>query len=59
MDCEKIKAVILKEMNPIYSLKGLMLKLELQSFVHLMRRAESLKNTLMLGKIEDKKRRGQ
>ena len=59
MDCEKIKPVILKEMNPKYSLEGLMLKLELQSFVHLMRRADSLKNTLMLGKIEDKKRRGQ
>ena len=59
MDFKKIIPVIPKEMKPKYSLEGLMLKLELQSFVHLMRRAESLKNTLMLGKIEDKKRRGQ
>ena len=49
---------ILKEINPEYSLEGLMLKLKLQYFVHLMRRAESLEKTLMLGKIEVK-RRGQ
>ena len=49
---------ILKEINPDYSLKGLMLKLKLQSFAHLMRRADSLEKTLMLGKIEGKRRRG-
>ena len=50
---------ILKEINPEYSLKRLMLKLELQYFGHLMRRTDSLENTLMLGKIEGMKRRGQ
>ena len=50
---------ILKEINPEYSLEGLMLKLKLQNFGHLMRRADSLKKTLMLGKIEGRKRRGQ
>jgi len=51
---------ILKEINPEYSLEGLLLKLKLQYFVYLMRRANSLEKTLMLGKmIEDKKRRGQ
>ena len=50
---------ILKEISPDYSLEGLMLKLKLQSFVHLMRRADSLEKTLMLGKIEDRRRRGQ
>ena len=50
---------ILKEINPEYSLEGLMLKLELQFFGHLMRRADSLKKTLMLGKIEGRKRRGR
>ena len=49
---------ILKEINPDYSLEGLMLKLELQCFVHLIRRADSLEKTLMLGKIEGR-RRGQ
>ena len=48
---------ILKEISPEYSLKGLMLKLKLQSFGHLMRRADSLEKTLMLGKIEGRKRR--
>ena len=43
---------ILKEINPEYSLEGLMLKLKLQYFGHFMRRADSLENTLMLGKIE-------
>ena len=43
---------ILKENNPEYSLEGLMLKLKLQSFGHLMRRADSLEKTLMLGKME-------
>ena len=49
---------ILKEINPEYSLKGLMLKLKLQYFGHLMQRANSLEKTLMLRKIEGKKRRG-
>ena len=50
---------ILKEISPEYSLEGLMLKLKLQYFDHLMRRADSLEKILMLGKIEGKRRRGQ
>ena len=50
---------ILKEISPEYSLKGLMLKLKLQSFGHLMRRTNSLEKTLMLGKIEGGRRRGR
>ena len=50
---------ILKEINPEYSLEALMLKLKLQYFGHLMRRAYSLENTLMLGKIKGKRRREQ
>ena len=50
---------ILKEINPEYSLEGLMLKLKFQYFGHLMRTANSLKKTLMLGKIEGRRRRGQ
>ena len=50
---------ILKEINPEYSLEGLMLKLKLQSFAHLMQRANSLEKTLMLGKTEGMKRRGR
>ena len=50
---------ILKEINPEYSLKGLLLKLKLQYFGHLMGRAASLEKTLMLGKIEGGRRRGQ
>ena len=50
---------ILKEINPEYSLEGLMLKLKLQYFGHLMRKANSLKKTLLLGKIGGKRRRGQ
>ena len=50
---------ILKEISPEYSLGGLMLKLKLQYFGHLMQRADSLENTLMLGKIEGRRRRGQ
>ena len=50
---------ILKEINPEYSLEGLMLKLKLQYFGHLMQRADSLEKTLMLGKIEGRTRRGQ
>ena len=49
---------ILKELSPEYSLEGLMLKLKLQYFGHLMRRADLFEKTLMLGKIEGKKRRG-
>ena len=49
---------ILKEISPGCSLEGVMLKLKLQYFGHLMRRADSLKKTLMLGKIEGRKRRG-
>jgi len=48
-----------KEINPEYSLEGLMLKLKLQYFGHLMQRADSLEKTLMLGKIEGRRRRGQ
>ena len=48
-----------KEINPEYSLEGLMLKLKLQYFGHLMQRADSLEKTLMLGKIEGGRRRGQ
>ena len=51
--------LILKETRPEYSLEGLMLKLKLQYFGHLMRRTDSLEKTLMLGKIEDRRRRGQ
>ena len=50
---------ILKKISPEYSLEGLMLKLQLQYFGHLMRRADALKKTLMLGKIEGGRRRGQ
>ena len=50
---------VLKKINPDYSLEGLMLKLKLQYFGHLMRRADSLKKTLMLGKIEGRRRSGQ
>ena len=49
---------ILKEINPEYSLEGLVLKLKLQYFGHLIRRAHSLEKTLMLGKTEGKRRRG-
>ena len=50
---------IVKEINPQYSLEGLMLKLKLQYFDRLMQRANSLEKTLMLGKIEGRRRRGQ
>ena len=50
--------LILKEINPEYSLEGLMLKLKLQYFGHLMQRTDSLEKTLMLGKIEGRRRRG-
>ena len=51
--------LILKEISPEYSLEGLILKLKLQYFGHLMQRSNSLKKNLILGKIEDKRRRGQ
>ena len=50
---------ILKEINPDYSLEGMMLKLKLQYFGHLMQRADSFEKTLRLGKIEGRRRRGQ
>ena len=50
---------ILKEISPEYSLEGLMLKLKLQSFGHLMQRINSLEKTLMLGKIEGRRRKGR
>ena len=59
LDCKEIKPVIKKEINPEYLLKGLMLKLKLQYFGHLMRRTNSLAKTLLLGKIEGRRRRGQ
>ena len=51
--------LMLKEINPEYSLEGLMLKLKFQYFGHLMRRADSVEKTLMLGKVEGRRRRGQ
>ena len=58
MDSKEIKLVNLKEINPEYSLEGLTLKLKLQYFDHLMQRADLLEKTLMLGKIEGRRRRG-
>ena len=58
LDCKEIKPV-LKEINPEYSLEGLMLKLKLQYFGHLMWRTDSFEKTLMLGKIEGRRRRRQ
>ena len=57
LDCKEIQPVILKEISPECSLEGLMLKLKLQYFSHLMQRADSLEKTLMLGKIEGGRRR--
>ena len=59
LDCKEINQFILKEISPDYSLECLMLKLKLQYFGHLTRRNESLEKTLMLGKIEGRRRRGQ
>ena len=59
LDSKKIKLSIRKEINPEYSLEGLMLKLKLQYFGHLMRRTDSLEKTLMLSKIEGRRRRGR
>ena len=58
LDCKEIKLVILKEISPEHSLKGLTLKLKLQHFGHLMQRTDSLEKTLMLGNIEGRRRRG-
>ena len=54
----KIKPINLKEINPEYSLEGLVLKLKLQYFGHLIRTTDSLEKSLMLGKIEGRRRRG-
>ena len=59
LDCKEIHQFTLKEIGPKYSLEGLMLKLKLQCFGHLMRRADSLEKTLMLEKIEGRRRRGR
>ena len=59
LDCKKIQPVHLKEISPECSLEGLMLKLKLQYFGHLMQRTDSLEKTLMLGKIEGRRRSGQ
>ena len=59
MDCKEIKPFIPKERSTKYSLERLILKLKLQYFVHLLRRADSLENTMILGKTEGKRRRGQ
>ena len=58
LDCKEIKPVNPKEISPEYSLEGLMLKLKLQYFGHLMQRTDSLEKTLMLVKIESRRRRG-
>ena len=56
LDCKEIQS-ILKEVSPEYSLEGLMLRLKLQYFDHLIRRIDSLEKTLILGKIEGRRRR--
>ena len=58
LDCNESNQSILKEISPGYSLEGLILKLKLQYFSHLMRRADSFEKTVMLGKIEGRSRRG-
>ena len=57
LDCKEIQ-LILQEINPEYPLEGQMLKLKLQYFGHLIQRTDSLEKTLMLGKIEGRRRRG-
>ena len=59
LNCKEIQSVHSKEISPEYSLEGLMLKLKLQYFGHLMQRADSFEKTLMLGKIEGRRRRGK
>ena len=58
LDCKEIQQCLLKEISPECSLEGLILKLKLQYFGHLMRRADLFEKTLVLGKIEDQRRRG-
>ena len=59
LDSKEIYQSILKEINPEYSLAGLLLKLKLQYFGYLMQRVDSLEKTLMLGRIEGRRRRGK
>ena len=59
LDCKEIQQSALKEIIPEYSLEGLMLKLKLQYFDHLMLRANSLEKIMMMGKIEGRRRRGR
>ena len=59
LDRKEIQPVLLKEISPDYSLKGLMLKLKLQYFGHLIRRTDSFEKTLMMGKTEGGRRRGR
>ena len=59
LDCKEIQPVNPKKINPEYSLEGLLLKLKLQYFGHLMGKADSLETTLVLGKIEGRRRRGR
>ena len=59
LDCKEIQQSILKEISPGISLEGLMLKLKLQDFGHLMQRADTLEKTLMLGGIGGRRRRGR
>ena len=59
LDCKENQPVHSKEISPGYSLEGMMLKLKLQFFGHLMRRVDSLEKTLMLGGIGGRRRRGQ
>ena len=59
LDCKEIQPVHPKEISPEYSLEGLILKLKLEYFGHLMGRTDSLEKTLMLGKIEGRRRRGR
>ena len=59
LDCKRSNQSILKEINPEYSLEGLILKLKLQYFGHLMQRTDSLEKTLMLRKTEGRRRRGR
>ena len=59
LDCKEIQQSILKEISPGCSLEGLMLKLKLQYFGHMMQRTDSFEKTLMLGKMEGRRRRGR
>ena len=59
LDCKEIQPVLLKEISPGCSLEGMMLKLKLQYFGHLMRRVDSLEKTVMLGGIRGRRRRGR